>query len=99
AGTTQQLLIEMNEVAVLPANHALAAKRRLKLADFDGQAFVSLAPGDPYRQIIDSLFDQQGVQRRQAIETHSAVSVCAMVKQGLGLGIVNPLTAMEQAGP
>ncbi|HEX5684434.1 MAG TPA: LysR family transcriptional regulator [Ideonella sp.] len=99
AGTAQQLLIEMNEVAVLPAGHALAAKRRLKPSDFDGQAFVSLAPGDPYRHIIDSLFEQHGVQRHQAIETHSAVSVCAMVKHGLGLGIVNPLTAMEQAGP
>jgi DNA-binding transcriptional LysR family regulator len=32
------------------------------------------------------------------LETPSAVSVCALVRQGLGLGIVNPLTALELAG-
>jgi DNA-binding transcriptional LysR family regulator len=97
AGTTRTLLIEMDEVAVLPEGHPLAARRRLKPADFEGQAFVSLAPGDPYRQLIDGLFEQHGVRRRQSIETHSAVSVCAMVRRGLGLGIVNPFTAAEQA--
>lgn len=97
-GTAQQLLVAMDEVAVLPAAHPLAGKRRLQLKDFDGQAFVSLAPGDPYRQIVDGLFEHAGVQRRLAVQTHSAVSVCAMVRHGLGLGIVNPFTAAEQAG-
>jgi len=27
------------------------------------------------------------------LETHSAVAVCAMVRHGLGIAIVNPLTA------
>ena len=99
AGCTLQTLLVADEVAVLPAGHPLAARARLAPADFAGQAFVSLAPTDPYRQQIDAMFDARGVARPLRLDTPSAVSVCALVRQGLGLGIVNPLTALELAGP
>ena len=92
-------LLQMNEVAVLPATHALCRKRVLRPTDFAGQAFVSLAEGDPYRQAIDTVFVQAGVQRAAVLETASAVAVCALVQQGLGVAIVNPLTAAAMAGP
>lgn len=31
------------------------------------------------------------------VETHSAASVCAMVRAGAGVSIVNPLTALDYA--
>ncbi|MDM4767226.1 LysR family transcriptional regulator [Pelomonas sp. SE-A7] len=97
-GTVLEPLLSLDEVAVLPPGHALLTKPVLSLADFQGQGFVSLAADDPYRVQLDSLFDQARVQRRLALETHSAVAVCAMVEQGLGLAIVNPLTALACAG-
>ena len=87
-----------DEVAVLPAAHALAQKAVLVPGDFAGLSFVSFAPTDPYRQQVDALFAAAGVARDLRLETPSAVSVCALVRQGLGLGIVNPLTALELAG-
>jgi DNA-binding transcriptional LysR family regulator len=33
-----------------------------------------------------------------ALDTGSAVSVCAMVRHGLGVSIINPLTALEMQG-
>ena len=98
-GTTRVALLQANEVAVLPANHALCRKKRLLPADFSGLPFVSLAVGDPYRLAIDSLFLQAGVARDMRLEAASAVAVCAMVAQGLGVAIVNPLTAAAMAGP
>jgi DNA-binding transcriptional LysR family regulator len=95
---TLQTLLVADEVAVLPAGHALAARAVLSATDFEGQAFISLAPTDPYRQQIDGLLGAAGVRRRLQIESPSAVSVCALVRQGLGLAIVNPLTALELAG-
>jgi DNA-binding transcriptional LysR family regulator len=97
-GTRQTPLLQADEVAVLPEGHALAHKRQLKLKDFAGQPFVSLAVSDPYRQQLDALFAQQGVVPLRQIETPSAASVCAMVAKGLGLSIVNPLTAMDYVG-
>lgn len=98
-GTTLLPLLQVEEVAVLPDGHPLLARRQLRASDFAAQAFVSLAPDDPYRQQLDALFERQGVQRRLALEAGSAVAVCALVRQGLGLAIVNPLTALELAGP
>jgi len=71
----------------------------LEAGDFAGEGFISLARDDPYRQQIDAVFEQAGVQRQLHLETHSAVAVCAMVQHGLGVAIVNPLTARVCAGP
>ncbi len=98
AATAIVTLLEADEVCVLPEGHPLAARRMLRPKDFAGQPFVSFAPADPYREQVDALFEREGVQRRLAVETASAAAVCALVRQGLGLAIVNPLTAMELAG-
>ena len=91
-------LLTLDEVAVLPAGHALAAQAVLQVQDFAGQPFVSLSADDPYRRQIDARFAEAGVARQLHLQTHSAVAVCAMVQQGLGLAIVNPLTALAMAG-
>ena len=97
-GVAWHALFEANEVAVLPAAHSLCSKRVLEPQDFEGERFISLAVNDPYRQAIDGLFAAHGVNRVQSLETESAVAICAMVRQGLGVAIVNPLTALECAG-
>lgn len=99
AGAEPALLLELDEVAVLPSGHPLLAKKRLAPADFAGQAFVSFHPRDRYRQWADKVFAEAGVDRQLAVETDSAVAVCAMVRHGLGLAIVNPLTALALSGP
>ena len=98
-GTRTEVLLTLDEVAVLPAGHALARRAVLDLADFADQPFVSLSPEDPYRRLIDARFAEASVPRTLRMETHSAAAVCAMVGQGLGVAIVNPLTALAAAGP
>lgn len=98
-GVALRPLLRAREVAVLPRGHRLCAKAVLQARDFAGERFISLAEGDPYRHAIDSLFDRAGVQRATLLETASAVGVCALVAQGLGVAIVNPLTAAAMAGP
>lgn len=97
AGTERQTLMLLNEVCVLPAGHPLAAKIVLTPADFADEPFISLSSADSYRQLLDKLFQEQGVARQMVLETHSAASVCAMVRTGVGISIVNPLTALDYA--
>ncbi|RKP43547.1 hypothetical protein D7S86_28740 [Pararobbsia silviterrae] len=75
----------------------LLAKRVIDLSDFAHQAFISLGSNDPYRIQMDDAFARLGIARRLVVETPSAVSVCSLVRKGLGLAIVNPLTALEFA--
>ena len=98
AATELRSLLEVDEVCVLREDHPLAAREVLQPHDFADQAFVSLAPTDPYRQQIDAVFDGAGVRRQLRIESPSAVSVCALVREGLGVAIVNPLTALALRG-
>jgi DNA-binding transcriptional LysR family regulator len=98
-GVALRHLLRAREVAVLPRGHRLCAKTVLHASDFTGERFVSLAEGDPYRHAIDALFERAGVERATLLETVSAVAVCALVAQGLGVAIVNPLTAAAMAGP
>lgn len=101
SGTQAEVLLTLDEVAVLPEGHALAGRAVLMPQDFAGWPFLSLSAQDPYRRQMDAVFSAAGVERTLRIETHSAVAVCAMVQQGLGVAIVNPLTAwaMAQGGP
>ena len=96
-GTRAEVLLTLDEVAVLPAGHPLAHKAVLDLTDFAGEFFVSLSADDPYRRLIDARFAEAGVARTLRVETHSAAAVCAMVQQGLGVAIVNPVTALAAA--
>lgn len=99
AGVALQQLLQVNEVAVLPRGHALARHTVLTPAHFANERFISLAVSDPYRLAIDQMFAAANVTRITCLETASAVAVCAMVRQGLGVAIVNPLTALELSGP
>lgn len=95
AGTERVTLMTLNEVCVLPTGHPLLVKDQLTPQDFAGQNFISLSSTDSYRHLLDALFGEQGVERRMVMETHSAASVCAMVRAGVGVSIVNPLTALD----
>ncbi|WP_413737183.1 LysR family transcriptional regulator [Sodalis sp. RH21] len=97
AGTERETLLTLNEVCVLPAGHSLAQRQELTPEDFHHQRYISLSATDAYRQLLDRLFSQAGVERDMAVETHSAASVCAMVRAGVGIAIVNPLTALDYA--
>lgn len=97
-GTHGELLFCADMVCILPEGHPLLAKARLSVADFGGQNFINLSGLDIYRQSLDEHFRQAGVDRRVVVETTNAASVCAMVRQQLGVAIINPLSAMEEAG-
>lgn len=97
AGTERTELLSLDEVCVLPASHPLAFKAVLTPADFHGENYISLSQTDSYRQLLDGLFAEHQVKRRMVMETHSAASICAMVRAGVGISVVNPLTAMDYA--
>ncbi len=97
AGTERTPLLTLNEVCVLPAGHPLARHKVLTPQDFQGENYISLSRSDSYRQLLDALFSEHQVKRRMVVETHSAASVCAMVRAGVGVSVVNPLTALDYA--
>lgn len=85
-------LPSLEAVCILPAGHALAAVPQVQAEDLSAQRFISIVPDTILRMKVDQVFDQLGIQRSLMTETQSAASICALVAQGLGVSVVDPLT-------
>lgn len=83
---------------VMPADHRLAQKARLKPQDFQGEPFVSFPRGTPLRFLIDGLFDRASVDRNLHVEATSHHAVCSFVANGMGVGLVNPFAPLDISG-
>lgn len=97
SGTSVGVLVG-DMICVLPQGHALAARAALAPADFAGQPYIYFSQNDPYRHKLDEVFQKAGVARDYAAETTTATSVCAMVAAGVGISVINPLTAASHVG-
>lgn len=78
---------------ILPRGHVLTRKRVLHAADCEGEAFVSFAAGTPARLRIDRLFAECAVTRTTGVEADLAQSVVTLVEAGMGIALVDPVTA------
>jgi DNA-binding transcriptional LysR family regulator len=78
-------------VCALPPGHALSSRRIIRAKDLDGLPFVALAPEDRVRAEIGRAFDEAGVRPDIVVETPNAATVCALVLEGIGVGVVNPM--------
>ncbi len=82
----------MPGVVALPPGHRLAAAPLLTPKDLEGETFVSLGRQDETRDLVDSLFESQGVSRRLDYETNLATTACALVAGGAGVTLVDALS-------
>jgi DNA-binding transcriptional LysR family regulator len=74
---------------VTPPNHPLAKKRRRIVAqDLAGEPFVLFEPGSATRRVIDSFFVMERIEPTIVMDTENVEIIKAMVKTGLGIGIV-----------
>ncbi len=96
--TTGAAVFVGDMVCVLPQGHPLALRTELTAADFAGQPFIYFGQNDPYRHKLDVVFHEAGVARDYAAETTTAASVCTMVAAGVGVSVINPLTAASHIG-
>lgn len=90
-------VLALDCVAILPPGHRLAARERLEPADFEGESFVAWPPGTPLRLRIDEIFDAAGIRRVVTTEAGLGAAVCTLVAAGLGVSLMNPLAAYEEA--
>lgn len=97
-GATTETILVGDMVCILPRDHPLAGQKKLAPEDFDGQPFIYFGQNDPYRHKLDDVFAAAGVTRNYAAETTTAASVCAMVAAGVGMSVINPLTAASYGG-
>ncbi|MFR9796288.1 LysR family transcriptional regulator [Streptomyces sp. MS06] len=75
---------------VVPADHRLAGRRRIRLAEAADDTFVTLEPGYGLRRITDDLCREAGFSPRVAFEGEEAETLRGLVAAGLGVALLPP---------
>lgn len=85
-------------VCVVPDRHRLARAAVVHPRDLADEPFVSLTPDDAARRRIDAIFELAGVPRTLALETPYSSTLYALVAEGLGVSIANPISFRDFVG-
>ncbi|WP_338699829.1 LysR family transcriptional regulator [Streptomyces sp. Q6] len=75
---------------VVPEDHRLAARKRIRLAETADEVFVTLEPGYGLRRITDDLCAEAGFRPRIAFEGEEAETLRGLVAAGLGVALLPP---------
>ncbi len=78
---------------VVPADHALARRRRLQLADLADEPFVAYSPGLRARELQFAALRQAGIIPQRELSASSADTILGFVAAGLGWSLVPALDA------
>lgn len=81
-------LDEQRLYLVVPADHRLAGRRRVRLAEAAGEEFVCMEPGYGLRRIADALCAEAGFAPRVAFEGEEAETLRGLVAAGLGVALL-----------
>ncbi|VEI18236.1 HTH-type transcriptional regulator gltC [Actinomyces viscosus] len=85
-------------VAILPADHQLAGRRRLHLDDLADEPFVDFPAGSSGREQSDLAFRRAGLRREVGFEVTDAELLIGLVRQGLAVGFLAPSIARKVPG-
>jgi DNA-binding transcriptional LysR family regulator len=77
---------------VVPDDHPLASRRRVRLAEAADEHFVTLERGYGMRRILESLCAEAGFTPRVAFEGEEAETIRGLVAAGLGVALLPPPT-------
>ncbi|MFS2222561.1 LysR substrate-binding domain-containing protein [Pantoea sp. B65] len=82
-------------VVVMPKLHPLARHNIIHPHDLAEVDFLALSPEDASRQQLDSLMHHLNIPLAIRVETPYSLSICEMARQGIGVGLVNPIVAFD----
>lgn len=90
-------LATVRAVLVMPGRHPLAAKRVVHARDLRGESMI-LPLGNPTRAQVCAPLEAAGLKIESMIDASSALLVCQLVAQGLGLSVLDPFTFKLASG-
>jgi DNA-binding transcriptional LysR family regulator len=94
---TKRLLTEPLVLMVAPG-HRLARRRRVRMDELDGEAFIAFREGAGLRRILDVAAHDAGFEAQIAFETNEVERARALASRGLGVTIV-PESDAHRHGP
>jgi DNA-binding transcriptional LysR family regulator len=95
-GLNREVVFKTTLAALIPREHALASRRRVKMRDLVGQALI-LPPGwTETRKLVDRDLVGSSVQIGRYLEVVNCATAKVFVEQGAGIAIVHSLCASDE---
>lgn len=83
-------------VAAVPSNHPLSSRPYIEPTDLQEGPFISWTPFVSARHLLDQAFQSYEVQIDPVCETTFSAPAYEMVKNGIGIAVIDPYTAIHQ---
>jgi len=88
-----QQLYENRLVVALPANHPLTAKNVINIEELVDQPFIGYGSDIPIGQLVRKLLDDADMILRPVVEVQQIHVACALVQAGVGIALIDEITA------
>jgi LysR family transcriptional activator of glutamate synthase operon len=96
-GLGLQQLVSEELVAIVPCDHPLARRRRVRMAELAGERFISYREGSRLRELLVSAGRAAGYEPHVTLESNESQRIRQLVARGLGVAIL-PRSDAERPG-
>jgi DNA-binding transcriptional LysR family regulator len=86
-------------VAALPPHHPFASRSVVRPEDLAHETIIALPDDSPTTILVEAAFREQRVVLHSQIVAADSLGVCALVQQGVGIGLINPLLLADGIFP
>ncbi len=90
-------LVSEELIVILPADHPLGHRRRLRMAELAGEQFISFREGARLRELLTAAGHHAGFEPRIMLESNESQRIRRLVARGMGVAIL-PRSDAEGAG-
>jgi DNA-binding transcriptional LysR family regulator len=84
---------------VVPREHPLALMTTVSVYDIHRYPLIGIDPNDPYGRIIAGLFARHELSYEVSIRARFGTTVCGLVANGLGIGVLDEFTLADEPAP
>jgi LysR family transcriptional regulator, transcription activator of glutamate synthase operon len=97
-GLVLRQLVSEDLVVVLPSDHPLATRRRLRMAELADEQFVSYREGARLRELLIYAAHRAGFEPQIKLESNESERIRRLVARGMGVAILPQSDADRSAG-
>jgi DNA-binding transcriptional LysR family regulator len=84
---------------IVPENHELSSRSQVSAAEIVRYPLIGIDPNDPYGRIMAEIFARDSLSYDITIRARFGTTVCALVKAGLGIAVIDQFTVAHGGYP
>jgi DNA-binding transcriptional LysR family regulator len=96
---SSQVLAREEVLLAVPAEHRLANRKRVRINELEGEAFVTTRPGYWLRTLADRLFSAAAVEPTFSCEGDEPAAIRGLISDGLGVGLLPAMARETEVEP